>query len=391
MFELYGCPTHYGVGAKGLIKSIDYLTENFKNLQMNKVPEITCKGPFRANLKNLESVCATCDGIAKQGYHILTSGHRPLMIAGDHSAAMGSVSATSVYTKGETGLIWIDAHPDINTDKTTVTGNIHGMPVAALLGLGEPSLTHFLDDSTKLKSGNIVMLGLRDIDPPEAEILKEHHIRYYKWDYIMEHGLQNCLNESIDYLSHCPAVHVSFDIDSMDPKLMPGVSVPVPEGFNEDDVFLMMDELLTRLPVQAMDIVEFNHELDKDDITAGFVTLKDMMVVDVDVDLPQYVIRARKGVESCVFEGLFFILKATKTDLGYISLETEGARIINCRVYNYGTVNQKKTISINGNETIIWGLWNTGNDRTRVNYEGNFTHYEFGNNKYDIYVNGIKQ
>ena len=122
------------------------------------------------------------------------------------------------------------------------------------------------------------------------------------------------------------------------------------------------------------------------DITAGFVTLKDMMVVDVDVDLPQYVIRARKGVESCVFEGLFFILKATKTDLGYISLETEGAR-----VYNYGTVNQKKTISINGNETIIWGLWNTGNDRTRVNYEGNFTHYEFGNNKYDIYVNGIKQ
>lgn len=73
--------THYGVGAKGLIKSIDYLTENFKNLQMNKVPEITCKGPFRANLKNLESVCATCEGIAKQGYHILTSGHRPLMIA----------------------------------------------------------------------------------------------------------------------------------------------------------------------------------------------------------------------------------------------------------------------------------------------------------------------
>ena len=82
MFELYGCPTHYGVGAKGLIKSIDYLTENFKNLQMNKVPEITCKGPFRANLKNLESVCATCEGIAQQGYHILTSGHRPLMIAG---------------------------------------------------------------------------------------------------------------------------------------------------------------------------------------------------------------------------------------------------------------------------------------------------------------------
>lgn len=272
MFELYGCPIHYGVGAKGLIKSIDYLTENFKNLQMHKVPEITCEGPFRANLKNLESVRATCEAIAQQGYHILTSGHRPLMIAGDHSAAMGSVSATSVYTKGETGLIWIDAHPDINTDQTTVTGNIHGMPVAALLGLGESSLRHFLDSSVKLKPSNIVMLGLRDIDPPEADILKAHHIRYYKWTDIEQQGLQNCLNESIDYLSHCPSVHISFDIDSMDPQLMPGVSVPVPEGFTEKEVFQIMDALLTRLPVQAMDIVEFNHELDKNDVTASFVS-----------------------------------------------------------------------------------------------------------------------
>ena len=101
------------------------------------------------------------------------------MIAGDHSAAMGSVSATSVYTKGETGLIWIDAHPDINTDKTTVTGNIHGMPVAALLGLGEPSLTHFLNDSIKLNQATLLCLACVTLIRPEAEILKEHHIRYY--------------------------------------------------------------------------------------------------------------------------------------------------------------------------------------------------------------------
>ena len=84
-------------------------------------------------------------------------------------------------------------------------------------------------------------------------------------------------------------------------------------------------------------------------------------------------------------------ITVTSSMLTNFSTATEGTRIINCRVFHNSTVNQKKTISINGNETIIWGLWNTGNDRTRVNYEGNFTHYEFGNNKYDIYVNGIKQ
>lgn len=271
MFELYGCPTHYGVGDKGLIESIDYLTDNFKNLEMNKISEITMPEDHLPNLKNLNSVIATCRAIAEYAQNILQSGKRPLMIAGDHSAAMGSVSATSTCTKGETGLIWIDAHPDINTDKTTITGNIHGMPVAALLGLGESSLTSFLTDAPKLKASNIVMLGLRDIDPPEAVILEQNHIRYYTWEDVCRLGLQNCLKETIQYLAHCDAIHLSFDIDSMNPKLMPGVSVPVADGFTEQDVLTMIPELLTHLPVQAMDIVEFNHIHDKNDVTASFV------------------------------------------------------------------------------------------------------------------------
>lgn len=272
MFELYGCPTHYGVGDTGLIKSIDYLSNNFKNLKMNKIPEITRPEDNIPNLKNLNSVVATCNNIAAYALNQLESGRKPLLIAGDHSSAMGSVSATSTYTQGETGLIPIDAHPDINTDATTATGNIHGMPVAALLGLGEPSLTQILNDDTKLKAHNVVMFGLRDIDPPEAEILEQNHIRYYTWDKIRQRGLRNCLNESISYLRHCDAVHVSFDIDSMDPQLMPGVSVPVPGGFSEQDILTITRELLAHLPVQAMDIVEFNYVHDHNNQTAVFVS-----------------------------------------------------------------------------------------------------------------------
>lgn len=271
MFELYGCPTHYGVSDEGLIKSIDYLTKNNKNFRMNKISEITMPEEDRPNLKNLNSVIATCAAIAQHASSILQNGKRPLMIAGDHSAAMGSVSATSVYTNGSTGLIWIDAHPDINTDATTVTGNIHGMPVAALLGMGEPSLTRFLNDTPKIAAEHIVMLGLRDIDPPEAEFLEQLHIRYYTWKTICERGLSVCLEESIHYLECCSSVHLSFDIDSMDPRLMPGVSVPVPGGFTQQDVLTMIPELLTRLPVQAMDIVEFNYIHDRDNQTADFV------------------------------------------------------------------------------------------------------------------------
>lgn len=277
MFELYGCPNHYGVGDEGLITSIDYLRKNFKNLQMNKLPEITVKGQDFPNLKNMASVAATCSGIAAYGLNILQSGRKPLLIAGDHSAAMGSVSATavyasSVYSGGETGLVWIDAHPDINTDATTVTGNIHGMPVAALLGLGTPALTGFLTAEVKLRPRNVVMLGLRDIDPPEADILREQGIRYYTWETICRRGLENCLKETAAYLRHCPCVHLSFDLDSMDPLRMPGVSVPVAGGFGERDVMTMISRLMARLPVQAVDIVEFNHSHDENDRTADFVS-----------------------------------------------------------------------------------------------------------------------
>ena len=276
MTKMYGCPLHLGVGDPGLTKSLAYLGERYPNLRFPVLPELPQKEDALPNLKNLNGVAATCESIAEYAYDILAGGDTPLFIAGDHSAAMGSVSASASYMweehQEETGLIWIDAHPDINTDATTATGNIHGMPVAALLGLGTEKLTHFLTERTKLRPENVVMLGLRDIDPPEQVILDELHIRYYTYQQITEKGLDVCLKESIDYLSHLSAVHISFDIDSVDPTLLPGVSVPVPGGFTLPEVEQTFDALFTALPVISCDIVEFYVTHDKHDLTADFVS-----------------------------------------------------------------------------------------------------------------------
>lgn len=269
MFHIFGCPMHFGVGDKGLTYSLDYLNDYCKDLEITMLPEITMPEQDIPTLRNLNSVIATCEQIAEEGYAALKRGETPLFIAGDHSSVMGTISASSAY-HDELGLIWIDAHPDINTDKTTTTGNIHGMPVAALLGMGEPSLTSILTPDVKLRPENIVMLGLRDIDPPEMEFLKDLNIKYYTWEDIQNIGLEKCVADTIAYLSHLKSVHISFDIDAMDPEIMPGVSVPVKGGFNQDESLFTMGQLMKHLPVVSYDIVEFNAEHDIDDLTVEF-------------------------------------------------------------------------------------------------------------------------
>ena len=273
MLHIFGCPMYCGVGekGKGIAHSIEFLQNRYKELDMTVIPEVRIEGENPGNLKNLNSVIATCNAIAQYSYnHILKKGDMPIFIGGDHAAAMGTVSAAGAYNK-DIGLIWVDAHPDINTDATSVTGNIHGMPVAALLGKGEPSLTRFLTDDAKVKPENIVMIGLRDIDPPEAVTLKELNIKYYTYDVVKERGLDACLDESIQYLSHLKNVHISYDLDSTNPKILPGVSVPVEDGFTIPEIYTLFNRYFSELPVTSLDIVEFNAELDKDEKTSEFL------------------------------------------------------------------------------------------------------------------------
>lgn len=275
MVRILGCPMHFGVGVKGLRHSVSYLENYCKDLTFHNLPELEAfEDPKNKHLKNINSVITNCGQIAKAGYDMLKDRNIPFYVAGDHSIAMGSVSAASVFFKNmyneEIGLIWFDAHPDINTDQTTVTGNIHGMPVAALLGYGEKSLTHFLSEAAKIKPENVVMIGLRDIDAPEAVTLKENHIKYFTYDDVVSYGLEACVSETICHLSHLKHIHLSFDIDAMNPKLFPGVSVPVVSGFKEEDAFYILHEFIRRLPLCSYDLVEFNTDFDVEDKTAAF-------------------------------------------------------------------------------------------------------------------------
>ena len=267
---------HYGVNDKGLIHSLDYLCNNHKNLNIHVIPEVNITEKPNPTLRSLRSVIATNEEIAALNLSVLKSGKTPIFIGGDHSIAIGTVSASSTYLR-ETGnknlgLIWIDAHPDINTDQTTITGNIHGMPVASLLGLGELSLTRILTDDVKLSPKHIVYLALRDIDPPEADTIRDLGILAYTYDDIKHRGLSTCLHEARQYLEGIDGVHISFDIDSINPKIMPGVSVPVPDGLTEEDVYRIFHMFVQHLPITAIDIVEYNMEHDIAGKTSDFVS-----------------------------------------------------------------------------------------------------------------------
>ena len=271
MLKFFGCQMHCGVGEKGLTHSIDYLKDHYPNFDLTVIPEILKEEQDIPGLKRLNSVIATCSSIADYSYnHILKEGNIPVFIGGDHAAAMGTVSASSTYY-GETGLIWIDAHPDINTDATSASGNIHGMPVAALIGEGYDALTKILTENKKIKKENVVLFGLRDIDPPEQITLDRLNIKYFTYRDIQEKGLDVCLDESIKYLSHLEHIHVSFDIDSVNPQILPGVSVPVESGFTLPEIYTVFDRYLNELPVGAIDVMEFNSVYDKDKKTSDFV------------------------------------------------------------------------------------------------------------------------
>lgn len=276
MFHIFGCPMHYGVSTHGLEHSLDYLRSRYDNLNMVKLPEITMPEDPSCHLKNLNSVAATCQLIAEYTYSVFETGQTPVFVAGDHSVVMGSASAASAYYKKtadeEIGMIYIDAHADINTDETTVTGNIHGLPVASLLGLGTKKLTQFLSEDVKLKPENLVFFGLRDIDPPELEILESLHIKYYTYDEICERGLDVCLQETKEYLSAVKHVHISFDIDCVNPELLPGVSVPVEGGFTLEEIFHTFSYLQEHIHICSYDIVEFNRDFDCEDKTADFTS-----------------------------------------------------------------------------------------------------------------------
>ncbi|HXW01328.1 MAG TPA: arginase, partial [Anaerolineae bacterium] len=222
--------------------------------------------PREGGLAFLPAVVHACEAMYQVGQTAIEAGYLPLFIGGDHSIAVGTIGG--VTHPGPSGLLWIDAHGDFNTPASSPTGNLHGMPLAALLGLGAPELVNLGRPGPKMAPSEVILIGVRDLDPTEKILLKESEIKIYTMREIDERGMAAVATEALDRLSHLPRLHVSLDMDSLDPSEAPGVGTPVPGGLTYREAHLLMEIIADCACVGSIDVVEINPILDQRNHTA---------------------------------------------------------------------------------------------------------------------------
>ena len=269
--KLIGVPLELGANKAGIDFGVDTLLELYPDTfdEMEVIEIEKQKEDFSEwNLKYKNTILHTCEKLAATVNQAVKDGYRPITIGGDHSIALGTISGVSL--EKEVGVIWIDAHGDMNTDETTITGNIHGMPLALLQGLGDRELVNCFYEGAKIDGRNVVLFGARDIDVKERELIEKLGIKIYYYEDIVHRGLDNVLEEIKEYLK-VDNLHISLDIDSVDPEQVPGVSTPVRYGFSTEQMFHIFRQLFKNYSVSSVDIVEFNPVYDKNHKSAEFV------------------------------------------------------------------------------------------------------------------------
>lgn len=214
----------------------------------------------------LPSIHKTCAAVYKAVQGAVEREYLPLLLGGDHTLAIGSIGGSTHGTPA--GLIWIDAHGDFNTPATTITGNIHGMTLALLLGDGYPELVDVGRPGPKLKAEDVVMIGVRDLDPAERGRLQQSGITVYTMRDIDERGIGAITREALERLEHRERLHVSLDMDALDPLAVPGVGTTAPGGLTCREAQLLMEIVADSGRCCALDIVEINPILDRHNQTA---------------------------------------------------------------------------------------------------------------------------
>jgi arginase len=223
-------------------------------------------GPLPGNTY-VEEISRICNAVHSLGRQVMEEGDFPLFVGGDHSIAVGTVAAAGA--DGESiGLIWLDAHGDFNTPDTSPSGNIHGMPLAILMGEGHPDLVNVGRSGPKVLPENVVMIGLRDIDPVEKKRLKTSGVTVFTMRDIDEQGISTVANKAVMKFAHMKRIHLTVDMDALDPVEAPGVGTPVPGGITYREAHLLMEILADSKKVGSMDLVEINPILDVANKTA---------------------------------------------------------------------------------------------------------------------------
>ena len=228
--------------------------------------------PAGEKLRFLAEIKSACEQLATEVRGALEAGELPIVLGGDHSIAIGSIAgvASFYHARNEPiGLIWFDAHADMNTPETTPSGNIHGMPLAVLLGYGAPELTGIEGFSPKLDPRFCAHIGARDVDPGERELIRKLGLRFFTMREIDERGMAACVDEAVHIASQAPAgYHVTLDVDALDPGDAPGSGTVVRGGLTYREAHLAMEKIAEAGGARALEVVEINTALDINNRTA---------------------------------------------------------------------------------------------------------------------------
>jgi len=256
-------------GLEARLEAIGHVVEDGGNVAV-AIPEQKKEGA--AHAKYLKEITATCTKSADLVLKSLEAGKVPLVLGGDHSVAAGTVAGVAEFYRKQNqkiGLIWIDAHSDINTPETSPSGNVHGMPLAAIMGLGPAELGNIFNFSPKIHAENCVLVGIRDVDAHEKENIRRAGVEVFTMRDIDERGMRSVMEEALRMAGRGTAgYHVSLDMDWIDPEDAPGVGTPVWGGATYREAHLAMEIISDHGRMLSLEIVEVNPVIDEHNQTA---------------------------------------------------------------------------------------------------------------------------
>jgi len=258
-------------GLQTKLESLGYKVDDNGDIKIEIMERQKIKNP---RLKYLDEIIKTSKLLADKVEKVLVKGDFPLCIGGDHSMALGTISGIASYckkNKQKLGVIWIDAHSDMNTDETSPSGNIHGMPLASLLGLGCDELVNLLGFSPKLDPENCALIGIRSIDEAEKLNIKKLGVPIYTMNDIDKLGIHRIIAKVLkQFREKVDHIHISFDVDSVDPSVAPGVGTPVSGGLSYREAHLLMETIAECGCMSSIEVAELNPILDHKNQSAAF-------------------------------------------------------------------------------------------------------------------------
>ena len=280
--SIFGVPTDIGAGRRGasmgpealrVARLAEALAErgvDVADLGDVAGPKNPWLGPVDG-YRHLEEVVAWNNAVFDTTSDIMRAGRMPVMLGGDHCLAIGSIAAVAAHCRAagrKLRVLWLDAHTDFNTSAITPSGNLHGMPVACLCGIGPEALTRIGGHVPALVPAQIRQLGIRSVDQDEKRLVKEHALDIYDMRYVDEVGMKRAMEQALGGLDEDTHLHVSFDVDILDPAIAPGTGTPIPGGIHYREAQLVMEMIADSGRLGSLDVVEVNPALDDGNATA---------------------------------------------------------------------------------------------------------------------------